>query len=70
MRPYGYANQLEREAVKVLDKAGLAAFERAVRNLLEVKDSSEQPSNPGLPECGSIEPTGGHPLENRSFPVS
>ncbi len=40
--PYGYANQLEREAVKVLDKAGLSAFERAVRALFEVKDSEAQ----------------------------
>ena len=37
--PYGYAYQLEREAVKVLDKAGLAAFDRAVRTLFEAKDS-------------------------------
>lgn len=40
--PYGYAYQLEREAVKVLDKASLAAFERAVRNLFEVKDNGAQ----------------------------
>jgi len=40
--PYGYAYQLEREAVKVLDKAGLAAFERTVRTLFEVKDSDVQ----------------------------
>jgi len=39
---YGYAYQLEREAVKVLDKAGLAAFERAVRTLFETKDSAGQ----------------------------
>jgi hypothetical protein len=40
--PYGYTYQLEREAVKVLDKAGLAAFERAVRALFEAKDGTEQ----------------------------
>jgi len=39
---YGYAYQLEREAVKVLDKAGLAAFESAVRTLFEAKDSAGQ----------------------------
>ncbi len=40
--PYGFAYQLEREAVKVLDKKGLAAFERAVRMHFEAKDSTEQ----------------------------
>ncbi|MGA2076080.1 MAG: DUF6880 family protein [Terriglobia bacterium] len=40
--PYGYAYQLEREAVKVLDEAGLAAFEGAVRTLFEVKDNPDQ----------------------------
>lgn len=29
---YGYCHRLEREAVKVLDRAGLGAFERAVRD--------------------------------------
>lgn len=40
--PHGYAYQLEREAVKVLDKAGLAAFERAVRILFEANGSTGQ----------------------------
>jgi tetratricopeptide (TPR) repeat protein len=40
--PYGFAYHLEREAVKVLNKNGLAAFERAVRTFFEVKDSTEQ----------------------------
>jgi hypothetical protein len=40
--PYGYAFELEREAVKVLDTAGLAAFERAVRTLYEAKDRAGQ----------------------------
>jgi hypothetical protein len=30
-RPYGFCNDLELAAVKVLDSAGLAAFERDVR---------------------------------------
>lgn len=40
--PYGYANQLEREAVKVLDKAGLAAFERVAKALFEAEDDTGQ----------------------------
>jgi len=40
--PYGYADQLEREAVKVLDKAALAALERAVRTLFDAKEKSGQ----------------------------
>lgn len=40
--PYGFAHQLERAAVKVLNKNGLAAFERAVRTLFEAKGSTEQ----------------------------
>ncbi len=40
--PYGFAFQLEREAVKVLDKSGLAAFEHAVRMHFEAKDGTEQ----------------------------
>jgi hypothetical protein len=40
--PYGYAWQLEREAVKVMNAEGLAAFERAVRALFEAKNGTEQ----------------------------
>jgi tetratricopeptide (TPR) repeat protein len=40
--PYGFAYQLEREAVKVLNKNGLAAFERTVRTRFEAKESTEQ----------------------------
>jgi hypothetical protein len=40
--PYSFGYQLEREAVKVLHKNGLAAFERAVRMRFEAKDSTEQ----------------------------
>jgi len=40
--PYGYAYQLEREVVKVLNKAGLAAFEHAVRSLFQEKDNTGQ----------------------------
>jgi tetratricopeptide (TPR) repeat protein len=40
--PYSFTYQIEREAVKVLHKDGLAAFERAVRMRFETKDSSEQ----------------------------
>ena len=39
--PYGFAYQLEREAVKVLDKNGLAAVERAVKILFGAKDRAE-----------------------------
>jgi len=39
---YGYAFELEREVVKVLDMAGLAAFERAVRTSFEAKDGTGQ----------------------------
>ena len=41
--PYGYADQIEREAVKVLNKVGLAAFECMVRGLFLAKDSAGQP---------------------------
>jgi tetratricopeptide (TPR) repeat protein len=40
--PYSFAYQLEREAVKVLHKNGLVAFERAVRRRFEAKDRTEQ----------------------------
>ena len=40
--PYSFTYQIEREAVKVLHKSGLAAFERAVRMRFEAPDSSEQ----------------------------
>jgi len=39
--PYGFAYELEREAVKVLNKNGLAAFEHAVRICFEAKDGTE-----------------------------
>ncbi len=42
--PYGFAYHLERDAVKVMDKDGLAAFERAVRGRFEAKDVTEQAS--------------------------
>lgn len=40
--PYGYAWQLERETVKVMNADGLAAFERVVRAVFEAKDGTEQ----------------------------
>ncbi|HMD95797.1 MAG TPA: hypothetical protein VKM93_00490 [Terriglobia bacterium] len=40
--PYGFAYQLEREAVKALHENGLAAFERAVKMRFEARDSTEQ----------------------------
>ena len=40
--PYSFTYQIEREAVKVLHKNGLAAFERAVRTRFEAADSTEQ----------------------------
>jgi len=42
--PYGFAYDLDRDAVKVMDKDGLAAFERAVRGRFEAKDVTEQAS--------------------------
>jgi tetratricopeptide (TPR) repeat protein len=48
--PYGFTYQLEREAVKVLHKNGLAAFEGAVRMRFEASGSSEQ----GRREWGEI----------------
>ena len=40
--PYSFTYQIEREAVKILHKSGLAALERAVRRRFEAADSSEQ----------------------------
>ena len=44
--PYSFAYRIEREAVKVLHKDGLAAFERAVRMRFEIKDISERATCP------------------------
>ncbi len=43
--PYGFAYTLERDAVKVMHKEGLAAFERQVRGRFEAKDAAGQPSD-------------------------
>ena len=40
--PYSFTYQIEREAVKVLHKKGLAAFERAVKTRFEAADGTEQ----------------------------
>jgi hypothetical protein len=46
--PYGFASTLEGDAVKVMSKDGLAAFERQVRARLEARDAVEQPSDHAL----------------------
>jgi hypothetical protein len=43
--PYGFAYTLERDAVKVMDKGGLAAFARQVRARFDATDTAEQASN-------------------------
>jgi hypothetical protein len=43
--PYGFASTLERDAVKVMNKEGLAAFERQVRARFEAKDAAEPASD-------------------------
>lgn len=43
--PYGFAHTLERDAVQVMDKEGLAAFERQVRARFEAKDAAGQASD-------------------------
>ena len=43
--PYGFASTLERDAVKVMSKDGLAAFERQVKARFEAKDAVEQASD-------------------------
>ena len=40
---YGYCYRLEAHAVKAFDKAGLSAFERAVRSRMAVQDTSASP---------------------------
>src|SRR3972149_572049 len=42
--PYGFASTLERDAVKVMSKDGLAAFERQVKARFEATDAVEQAS--------------------------
>jgi hypothetical protein len=42
--PYGFAYQLERDAVKVMNREGLAAFERAVRRRFDAKGEAEEGS--------------------------
>jgi hypothetical protein len=41
---YGYCNRLEGEAVKVLDRRGLAAFQRAVQNRFEGREEGSYES--------------------------
>src|SRR3990172_7868555 len=43
--PYGFAYTLERDAVKVMSKDGLAAFERQVKARFEAADAVEQASD-------------------------
>ena len=40
--PYGYATDLEREAVKVMSTGSLAAFERAVKIFFDAKAGTDQ----------------------------
>jgi tetratricopeptide (TPR) repeat protein len=42
--PYAFAYQIERDAVKVMNREGLAAFERAVRRRFDAKGGTEQVS--------------------------
>jgi len=42
--PYGFAYRLEKDAVKVMSREGLAAFERAVRRRFQAKGEAEQAS--------------------------
>jgi hypothetical protein len=44
--PYGFAYNLEREAVKMMNKDGLAAFERQVKARFDAKNAAEQASDP------------------------
>jgi hypothetical protein len=43
--PYGFAYTLERDAVKVMNKEGLAAFERQVRAQFDATDAAEPASD-------------------------
>lgn len=43
--PYGFAYTLERDAVRVMNKDGLAAFERQVRARFDAEDPAGQPSD-------------------------
>jgi tetratricopeptide (TPR) repeat protein len=43
--PYGFASGIERDAVKVMSRDGLAAFDRQVRARFEAKDAVEQASD-------------------------
>jgi len=43
--PYGFASSIERDAVKVMSRDGLAAFERQVKARFEAKDAVEQASD-------------------------
>ncbi len=43
--PYGFAHTLELDAVKVMDKGGLAAFARRVRARFDATDTAEQASD-------------------------
>ena len=59
--PYGFASSLERDAVKVMDKHALAAFERAVRTRFDAKDSTVERSDQEL--RGHL--AGAHPRSGR-----
>ena len=43
--PYGFASSIERDAVKVMSRDSLAAFERQVKARFEAKDAVEQASD-------------------------
>ncbi|PYO33916.1 MAG: hypothetical protein DMD86_09700 [Candidatus Rokuibacteriota bacterium] len=43
--PYGFASGIERDAVKVMSRDGLGAFERQVKARFEAKDAVEQASD-------------------------
>ncbi len=43
--PYGFASSIEPDAVKVMSRDGLAAFERQVKARFEAKDAVEQASD-------------------------
>lgn len=45
--PYCFAYQIERDAVKVLNREGLAAFERAVRRRFEGSAGAQEAAEPG-----------------------
>jgi hypothetical protein len=55
--PYGFASSLEQDAVKVMDKHALVAFERAVRTRFGAKAATTQVASGHLP--------GAHPRSGR-----